>query len=54
MGRDNYTPSRFMLPTSHFDREKGERAVRFIEMLKHTKGNGQGSGSACLTGSTIS
>ena len=38
MGRDNYTPSRFMLPTSHFDREKGERAVRFIEMLRHTKG----------------
>ena len=38
MGRDDYRPSRFMLPTSHFDREKGERAVRFIEMLKHTKG----------------
>ena len=38
MGRDNYKPSRFMLPTSHFDREKGERAVRFIEMLRHTKG----------------
>ena len=33
----DYKPSRFMLPTSHFDRGKGERAVRFIEMLKHTK-----------------
>ena len=42
MGRDNYTPSRFMLPTSHFDREKGERAVRFIELLKHTKGRWRG------------
>ena len=42
MGRDNYRPSRFMLPTSHFDREKGERAVRFIEMLRHTKGKWAG------------
>ena len=31
-----------MLPTSHFDREKGERAVRFIELLKHTKGRWRG------------
>ena len=42
MGRENYKPSRFMLPTSHFDREKGERAVRFIELLKHTKGKWAG------------
>ena len=42
MGRHDYRPSRFMLPTSHFDREKGERAVRFIEMLKHTKGKWAG------------
>ena len=31
-----------MLPTSHFDREKGERAVKFIETLKHTKGKWAG------------
>ena len=42
MGKTDYRPSRFMLPTSHFDREKGERAVRFIEMLKHTKGKWAG------------
>ncbi len=34
----NYTHFRFMLPTSHYDREKADRAVRFIEQLKHTKG----------------
>lgn len=33
-----YEPSRFMLPTSHFDKEKADRAVFFIESLKHTKG----------------
>ena len=33
-----YKPSRFMLPTSHYDEKKAERAVRFIENLKHTKG----------------
>ena len=27
-----------MLPTSHYDEEKAERAVKFIEMLCHTKG----------------
>ena len=30
---ENYTPTRFMLPTSHYDKEKADRAVRFIEML---------------------
>jgi len=34
----DYRPSRFMLPTSHYDQEKADRAVRFIENLKHTKG----------------
>lgn len=33
-----YVPSRFMLPTSHYDEKKADRAVRFIENLKHTKG----------------
>lgn len=35
---ENYQPSRFMLPTSHYDKERADRAVMFIENLKHTKG----------------
>ena len=38
----DYKPSRFMLPTSHYDQEKADRAVRFIEMLPHTKGEWEG------------
>ena len=34
----NYKPSRFMLPTSHYDKKKADKAVRFIEQLRHTKG----------------
>ena len=34
----DYMPTRFMLPGSHYDAEKADRAVRFIENLKHTKG----------------
>ena len=37
-----YTPSSFMLPTSHYDEEKADRAVRFIENLCHTKGKWAG------------
>ena len=37
-----YVPSRFMLPTSHYDEAKADRAVRFIEMLPHTKGEWEG------------
>lgn len=39
---ENYQPSKFMLPTSHYDEAKADRAVRFIEMLKHTKGKWAG------------
>lgn len=39
---ENYTPSRFMLPTSHYDKAKADRAVAFIENLKHTKGKWAG------------
>ena len=35
---ENYTPSPFMLSTSHYDKDKADRAVRFIENLRHTKG----------------
>ena len=38
MGNPVYEPTRFMLPTSHYDKEKADRAVMFIESLKHTKG----------------
>ena len=33
-----YKPTRFMLPTSHYDKEKADRAVAFIQSLSHTKG----------------
>ena len=39
---DNYTPSRFMLPTSHYDKSKADRAMAFIENLRHTKGKWAG------------
>ena len=39
---ENYQPTRFMLPTSHYDKEKADRAVRFIENLSHTKGEWAG------------
>ena len=38
----DYSPTKFMLPTSHYDAEKADRAVRFIENLKHTKGGWAG------------
>ena len=38
----NYQPSRFMEKTSHYDKAKADRAVRFIENLKHTKGKWAG------------
>ena len=33
-----YKPTRFMLPTSHYDKTRADRAVLFIQSLKHTKG----------------
>lgn len=39
---NDYKPSRFMLPTSHYDKSKADRAVMFIENLKHTKGKWSG------------
>ena len=38
----DYKPSRFMLPGSRYDKKKADRAVRFIEMLPHTKGEWEG------------
>ena len=39
----NYQPTRFMLPTSHYDKKKADRAVTFIENLCHTKGKWAGT-----------
>lgn len=39
----NYKPSQFMLPTSHYDKKKADRAVTFIENLCHTKGKWSGT-----------
>ena len=38
----NYVPTRFMLPTSHYDEDRANRAVKFIQNLKHTKGKWAG------------
>lgn len=38
----DYQPSRFMLPASHYDEKKANRAVTFIENLRHTKGKWAG------------
>lgn len=38
----DYKPTRFMLPTSHYDQKKADRAVMFIENLRHTKGKWAG------------
>ena len=37
-----YTPSPFMLPTSHYDKKRADHAVAFIQNLKHTKGKWDG------------
>ncbi|MCD7751550.1 MAG: terminase large subunit [Lachnospiraceae bacterium] len=37
-----YTPSPFMLPTSHYDEKRANHAVAFIQNLKHTKGKWDG------------
>ena len=33
-----YRPTRFMLPTSRYVKRRADRAVMFIQSLKHTKG----------------
>ena len=38
----DYQPTAFMLPESHYDAAKADRAVRFIENLCHTKGRWAG------------
>ncbi|HEL2592158.1 TPA: terminase large subunit [Streptococcus suis] len=38
----HYEPCPFMLPTSHYDKAKADRAVTFINNLSHTKGKWAG------------
>lgn len=38
----NYQPTKFMLPDSHYEKVKADRAVKFIENLRHTKGKWAG------------
>jgi len=38
----NFKPTKFMLPTSYYDAKKADRAVKFIEMLSHNKGEWSG------------
>jgi len=35
---NEYIPTQFMLPSSHYDKTKADRAVNFIQCLRHTKG----------------
>ena len=37
-----YKPTKFMLPTSHYDKAQADFAVSFIQCLKHTKGRWAG------------
>lgn len=39
MGNNVYQPTRFMLPSSRYDKAKADRAVNFIQALRHTKGD---------------
>lgn len=39
---ENYTPTRFMAETSHYDKDKADFAVNFIQCLKQSKGQWAG------------
>jgi phage terminase large subunit-like protein len=38
VAKKKFSPTRFMLPNSHYDKARADHAVAFIENLKHTKG----------------
>lgn len=42
MGKDGYKPTRFMAEDSHYDSNRADYAVSFIECLSHTKGTWAG------------
>lgn len=39
---EHYKPTKFKLPSSHYDKDAADRAVTFISLLKHTKGEWYG------------
>ena len=39
---EHYKPTKFKLPSSHYDKNAADRAVTFISLLKHTKGEWYG------------
>ena len=42
MNKVDYKPTRFMAETSHYDKDKADYAVNFIQLLSHTKGTWSG------------
>jgi hypothetical protein len=36
--KELFTPTRFMLPTSHYDEKRAQFVIDFIQNLRHTKG----------------
>ena len=40
--REHYKPTKFKLPSSHYDKDAADRTVTFISLLKHTKGEWYG------------
>ena len=34
---NKYKPTEFMLPTSHYDEQRVQLVIKFIENLRHTK-----------------
>lgn len=46
----NYTPTRFMLPTSHYDKKKADRAVTLLRTFAIPRVNGLVQDSGCYRG----
>lgn len=46
----NYKPSQFMLPTSHYDKKKADRAVTLLRIFATRKANGPEHHSGCCRG----
>ena len=46
----NYQPTRFMLPTSHYDKAKADRAVNLLKTCVIPKVSGLARDSGCCLG----
>ena len=44
---ENYQPTRFMLPTSHYDKAKADRQLLLLRIYATQKANGQVRDSGC-------